>query len=179
VATKPTERDRPHLVEPAPTPDVRLAALGADLIRVGEVYLAHARRWAARPSASDEFRAASVSLGRALEAREDGVAIVAAIAQLVRHGESPPKYFGANLHGLSLGLRLWFEQNRHAAGQPRAVDPSDPQKKVDPNKVVALYRALKAEGLNYKVIDQRLKAEVGVGIRWAQRLAGKNDELAR
>ncbi len=67
---------------------------------------------------------------------------------------------------------LWSKQNRLAGSKSR-------KRKKDPPEIVERYRELKDEGLNHKEIDARLRAECGIGLRWAQRLAEKNDELAR
>jgi hypothetical protein len=159
----------------APPADVQQQAqLGADLLAVGEAYLARARQWAAGHYAPAEFTEARVALRRALDARTDGVAIVHAIAALIHHGERRQMSWGASLHGLRVGLKLWSEQNRVAASKPRKVVPNDPEKKkVDHREVVEFYRALQAEGLHYRKIDERLKAQCGVRLRYAQVLAKK------
>jgi hypothetical protein len=166
MAKKPLQRDWPYLVEPAPASHEQLAALGADLVGIGAASLELARRLDSRHILPAEFRAAMDDLAAALEACADGAAIVGAIARLVHYSEPPPKFFGATLHGLSIGLRLWSEQTRLAASNSR-------KRKKDPPEIVERYRALHAEGLNHKEVDARLRAEVGVGLRWAQELAKK------
>jgi hypothetical protein len=163
---------------PAPPADVqRQAQLGADLLAVGEAYLAHARQWAAGHHAPAEFTEAMAGLRAALDAHDDGVAIVAAIARLVHHGQPRQMSFGANLHGLSVGLKLWFEQTRLAASKARTVVPNDPEKKrVEHRKIVESYLAMKTVGLGNKAIDGQLRASFGVGVRWAQELAKKSTQ---
>jgi hypothetical protein len=115
------------------------------------------------------------ALRAALDAHDDGVAIVAAVTQLVHHGEHRQMSWGASLHGLSVGLKLWSEQTRLAASKARKIVPNDPEKKkIEHRKIVESYLAMKAEGLSNKAIDKRLRALFDVRIRWAQELVKKN-----
>ncbi len=58
-------------------------------------------------------------LAAALEASDDGAAIIGAIVRLVHYSEPPPKFIGAQLDGLRIGLQLWSKQNRLAGSKSR------------------------------------------------------------